>query len=105
MSFGRPQDSYVIGLSPSNLLYIEFRFDYSTGKEPVSRITYGIMHVSEATIIPGKQNALEILQEIKNSRERISVVAPTILESCLNPDGIDVDKLHIYEVRVGWEVH
>jgi len=98
-------DSYVIGLSPNNLLFIEFSFDYSTGKEPVSRVTYGIMHVSEATIIPGEKNAFEILQEIKDRRDKISIVAPTILESCLNPDGINVDNLHIYEVRVGWEVH
>lgn len=104
MISGKAQDSYVIGLSPNNLLFIEFRFDYSTGREPVSRVTYGIMHVSEATIIPGKQNALEILQEIKDSREKISIVAPTIFESCLNPDGINVDNLHVYEVRVGWEV-
>ena len=104
MSSGKPQDSYVIGLSPNNLLFIQFSFDYSTGRELVSRVTYGITHVSEATIIPEKQNAFEILQEIKDSREKISIVAPTILESCLNPEGSDVDKLHIYEVRVGWKV-
>ncbi len=101
----RMSDSYVIGLSPSQLLNIEFSFDWNTGLSPVSRITYGLMSVSEATIIPGEKNAFEVLQEIKDRKEKISIVAPTILESCVNPDGIDVDKLHIYEVRVGWEVH
>lgn len=97
-------DSYVIGRSPYDLLQIEFEFDFSSGKSVINRVVYGVMNVDEATIIPGEKNAFETLQEIKDRRDKISIVAPTILESCVNPEGIDVDNLHIYEVRVGWKV-
>lgn len=97
-------DSYVIGLSPYNLLDIEFGFDVNGGKVYIRKITHGMMHVDEATIIGGEQNAYEVLQEIKDRYDHIQVVAPTILESCINGNDIDPEQLHIYEVHVGREV-
>lgn len=97
-------DSYVIGLSPYNLLDIKFSLDYNICKVVISEITHGMMNVDEATIIGGEKHAYEILQEIKERYNDIRVVAPTILESIIDGNDIDPMKLHIYEVNVGKEV-
>lgn len=97
-------DSYVIGLSPHNLLDIEFGFDWNSGKAVVRRIYHGMMNVDEATIIGGEENAYQVLKEIQDRYDSILVAAPTIIQALVEGDDIDPMQLHIYEVRVGREV-
>ena len=97
-------DSYVIGLSPCNLLDIEFGFEWGDGAVKIRKIMHGMINIDEATIIGGEKRAYQVLQEIKDRYDQITVVAPTILESCIHGNDIDVEKLHIYEVKIGREV-
>jgi hypothetical protein len=100
----RRTDSYVIGLSPNNLLVIGCRWNYDIGSAIISNITHGIVHIDEATIIAGKQNAYDTLKEIQDCYSDIHVTAPTILEEIIDGNDIDPMQLHIYEVTVGKEV-
>ena len=97
-------DSYVIGLSPHNLLDIEFGFDWNSGSVVVRKIFHGMMNVDEATIIGGEENAYKVLKEIQDRYDSIFVSAPTIIQSLVDGNDIDPMQLHIYEVRVGREV-
>lgn len=97
-------DSYVIGLTPRNLINIEFGFNWSNGAIPIQRITHGFRNVDEATIIGGLDNAKDVLKEIQDRYNEIGCYARTILESLIDGNDIDPMKLHIYEVRVGREV-
>lgn len=97
-------DSYVIGLSPSNLLDIQLCFDFDSEKTVVNKIVHGMMHIDEATIIGGEEYAHELLQEIRERYNDIMVFAPNILESVHDGNDIDPMKLHIYEVNVGKEI-
>ena len=96
--------TYVIGLSKTNLLQIEFGMNWSNGQTSVQRITWGVQYIDEATMLPGKNVAMETLQEIKDNYDKILVFAPTVFEALVNGDDIDVNKLHIYKVELGREV-
>ena len=97
-------DSYVIGLSPYNLLNIEFCFDWNSGNVIVNRIYHGMMNIDEATIIGGEENAYQVLKEIQDRYGTICVFAPTIIQSLVDGNDIDPMQLHIYEVNIGRKV-
>lgn len=97
-------DSYVIGLTPHNLIDIEFGFDWGKGTASIRSITHGFRNVDEATIIGGLDNAKSVLKEIQDRYNEIGCYARTVLESLIDGNDINPIKLHIYEVRVGWEV-
>ena len=98
-------DAYVIGLSKTNLLYIEWGINWSNGVAQVNSITYGARYLEEATLIGTEKDAYETLQEIKDNYENIVVICPNIVEVCVNGGGIDPEKLHIYEVNIGKEIY
>lgn len=97
-------DSYVIGLSPNNLLQIGCKLNYETGYAVISNITHGIMDLDIATTIHGKENAYDALKEIQDCYNDIHVTARTILEGMIDGNDIDPMQLHIYEVIVGKEI-
>lgn len=98
-------DSYVIGLTPRNLIEIEFDFNWNNGEPFIRKITHGFRHVDEATIIGELKNAHEILKEIQDRYNEINFCARTVLEGIIDGNDIDPIKLHIYEVNVGKEVY
>ena len=95
---------YVIGLSRTNLLYIEWGINWSNGVAKVNSI-YGVRYLEEATLIGTEKDAYETLQEIKENYENIVVVCPNIVEACITGGSIDPEKLHIYEVDIGKEIY
>ena len=96
---------YVIGLSRTNLLHIEWSMNWSNGTAKVNSITHGVRYLEDATLIPGEKEAYETLQEIKENYENIVVICPNIVEACITGGGIDPEKLHIYEVNIGKEIY
>lgn len=98
-------DVYVIGLSRTNLLRIEWGMNWSNGEAKVNTITHGISYLEEATLIGSEKIAYETLQEIKDNYENIVVICPNIVEACINGGDIDPEKLHIYEVNIGKEIY
>ena len=97
--------AYVIGLTPFNLLEIQYSNAYCKDGivTIINRIYHGVMNIRNATQIPHIQDAKEILQEIKDNKHRIHFMNDTIFESVINGNDIDVDKLHIYEVNISIE--
>ena len=93
---------YVIGLTPFNLLEIQYSNAYCKDGiiTIIDRIWHGVMNIRQATQIPHIEDAKEILQEIKDNKHRIHFVNDTIFESVINGNDIDVEKLHIYEVNI-----
>lgn len=70
----------------------------------IQTIRWGVRFIDEATLIPEEKMAYETLQEIKDNYKNICVFAPSVLEACVYGDDIDVDSLHIYEVKLGREI-
>lgn len=97
-------DSYVIGLSPYNLIDVEFGCNYNSGKMFIRKIVHGLRNIDEATVIGGKKDAQKMLKEIQDRYDEINVSPQNILESIIDGDDIDPMQLHIYEVIIGREV-
>lgn len=98
-------NTYVIGLSRSNLLSLEYRFDYKTGEDYLLRITHGLRDLEFATLIEGEETAYKTLQEIKDKYNEVNVVVSNIFEAVVNGNDFDPNQLHIYEVNIGREIY
>lgn len=93
---------YVIGLTPFNLLQIEFKAEYTPVDivTCVFRVTHGIMNITSATQIHRLEDAECILRDIQTHADEIYFHKETILESIIDGNNIDASQLHIYEVNI-----
>jgi hypothetical protein len=96
---------YVIGLTPLNLLQIQYSYEYCRDGyvKVINRVMHGVMNLRYATQIPHMEDAKEILKIIKDNKNSIHFLNSSIFESVIEGDDIDVDKLHIYEVNISLE--
>ena len=96
---------YVIGLTPLNLLQIQFSDAYCKDGiiTIIQRVMHGVMNIRYATQFPHIEDAEKTLQEIKDNKHSIHFMNNTIFESVIEGDDIDVEKLHIYEVNISIE--
>ena len=104
MNTWKTTETYVIGLSQTNLLQIEYNFNWSAGNAEIARVRHGARYIEEATLFPNKDTAIEVLNEIIARAESISFVAPSIFESIIDGNDIDVSQLHIYPLKIGKEI-
>lgn len=89
--------AYVIGLTPYNLLKIDYRA-YADEKclkfvERIGRIKHGHFKICDATLIPDLNIAKDMITDIR--------LRHAIIEGA---ESIDLSKLHIYEANIGMEV-
>jgi hypothetical protein len=95
---------YVIGLSQTNLLNIQWQLNTYECKTEICRIVHGFTCVYDATPFDDLNNARNTIKEIQNRYGQIVVRRDNIVESLVYGNDFDPMQLHIYEVRVGWEV-
>lgn len=96
--------TYVIGLSQTSLLEIKWEFNLHEDKSEVSRIVHGVTYVYYATPFDDLDAARDTIKEIQDRYGQIIVRRKNIVESLVHGNDFDPMQLHIYEVRVGWEV-
>lgn len=100
--------AYVIGLSPYHLLDIEYSvftdYDLSGFVPMIVSIEHGTYKLSEASWFYSLDAAKEALEEIKERYDEISVCNHYAVDSIVDGDDFDPNKLHIYEVNIGMEV-
>ena len=96
--------TYVIGLSQLHLLDIRWKLDPMDGAIKVSRITHGPMSIQYARLFDDLRDASDTVKEIQDRYGKITVRRDNVVESLVHGNDFDPTQLHIYEVRVGWEV-
>lgn len=96
--------AYVIGLSQIDLLNIGWDYDFNENKTKICSIIHGLTSAYEATPFNNLDDVRETMKEIQNRYEQITVRVDNIVDSIVYGDDFDPMQLHIYEVRVGWEV-
>ena len=96
--------TYVIGLSQINLFNIRWRFNFNNGETEIFSIIHGLTYVDDATHFDDLDNARETVKEIQDRYKQITVRIDNIVDSLVYGNDFDPMQLHIYEVRVGWEV-
>ena len=96
--------TYVIGLSQTSLLNITWELNLHEGKTGVSHITHGFIGIYNATPFDDLDDASDTIKEIQGRYKQIIVRRENIVESLIHGNDFDPMQLHIYEVRVGWEV-
>ena len=95
---------YVIGLSQIDLLNIGWKYDFNDNKTKIFSIIHGFTSVSDATLFDNLNDARDTVKEIQNRYKQITVRADNIVDSIVCGNDFDPMQLHIYELRVGWEV-
>lgn len=96
--------TYVIGLSQFSLLNIIWSFDYNECEVKLSHIVHGLTSIYDATPFDSLDVARDTVKEIQDRYKQIIVKLDNIVDSLVYGNDFDPMQLHIYEVRVGWEV-
>ena len=96
--------TYVIGLSQFDLLNIGWTFDFNEGKTKICSIIHGLTSAYDATYFENLHDVRDTIKEIQNRYQQITVRMDNIVDSLVYGNDFDPMQLHIYEVRVGWEV-
>lgn len=96
--------TYVIGLSQTNLLSIRWQFNTHEGKTEVCHVTHGFTGIYNATPFDDLSDAKSTVKDIQDRYHNIVVRRDNIVDGLVHGNGFDPMQLHIYEVRVGWEV-
>jgi hypothetical protein len=96
--------TYVIGLSQTNLLNMQWQLNKYEYKTELSHIVHGLTRFYDATLFNDLDDAKNTIKEIQNRYGQITVRHDNIVESLVHGNDFDPMQLHIYEVRVGWEV-
>lgn len=91
------KNTYVIGLSPIQLLNIQEHLDYDKEEFIIWRVMYGVPF-EEATMIVGLGEAKRVRQEIQDRYDEILVMNSSVLGSILDGNDFDPMQLHIYRV-------
>jgi hypothetical protein len=96
--------TYVIGITPNNLLNVEYTFyvnqDYDITGSSITSIDFGILHLSQATFFSSLDAAKAAVKEIKDRYHAIFVQDVNIIEGIINRDNFDPYKLKIYSIGI-----
>lgn len=95
--------AYVIGLSPIDLLTVEFQNMISSSFNHiiscVSKVRFGTWKLEEATIFQNADEAVKVKNEIKDNYDSIYVKNFYIVDSIAGNDDFNPDDLHVYEIK------
>ena len=95
--------AYVIGLSPIDLLTVEFKNmitkSYDHIISCVNKVRFGTWKLEEATIFQNADEAVKVKNEIKDNYDSIFVENFYVVESILGNDSFNPEDLHVYEIK------
>ena len=96
--------TYVIGITPNNLLDIKYSFfvnqDCDITGIRIKSIYFGIIHLSQATLFDSLDVAKAVVKEIKGRYHEIFVQDVNVISGIINGNNFDPYKLKIYSIGI-----